>query len=357
MSEQRERHLVSHVFNVAILLVGCGALAWMVHRTGLDSMRTVLLGVRGWFPLILALDLAAMLCDAAAIHSFMKPEARMVSFWRVLGAQASGRAVNVFVPGGAVGEATKVSMLVDHAPRGRVVSSIVLFGLGHLYLSVVILVIGVPLTSLLVELPHRVQVAVWVGIAVLLAVAVALGVVVYRGTLATILDTAGAIHLLSPDRRARWKAKLVDIDRHLRDINPGRASGARRGLALLVASRLLGWSATTVVLHAVSVPVTATLLIGSFSVGVLITWISSIVPLGAGVADGSNYALYGILGAPSSSGLLVTMLNRVRSLTIAALGLLAMAIVHTLNRITLARRNARLAALVADASAGRPDTP
>ena len=348
-AQKPERHTPSHVFNVAILIIGGAGLAWMVHRLGMSNVRAVLTSVRGWFPLIMGLDVIATVFDSLAIRAFMKPEARMIPYVRVLAAQASGRAVNVFVPGGAGGETTKITMLVDRAPRARVVSSILLYNMGNLYLSIFILLVGAAITTMLVDLPHQLQVAVSIGIGVLVAAAVGLALIVRRGTVATILDTARVFRLLSHERRAKWKARLIEFDRHLRDLDPRKATGARLGLVYLLASRATSWTITTVMLHAVGVSLSFTLLCGIFSVGVLITWISSIVPLGVGVADGSNYALYGILGAPSSAGLTVTLLSRVRNLSMGVLGLLVMAVVHTVNRVQLARRNARLAALAAAA--------
>jgi hypothetical protein len=347
MDGKPDRHLPSHVFNLALLVIGGMALVVMVRRLGLANARDVLVGVGAWYGVIVALDVAGMCCDAAAIHAFMRPEARMVSYWRVLAAQASGRAINILTPGGALGEPTKVTMLVSHAPRSRVVSSIVLYNLAAFYLSVAIILIGVPITALLVDMPHELQVVVWVGLAVLVPVVIGIGIVIHRGALGTVLDTAVGLRILKRDRADRLKTKLAEIDGHLRELQTNRSPGTRLGLALIGASRLIGWAATMVTLHAVGVDFDLRLLIGVFSVGILIGWMSNLVPLGVGIADGGNFALYGLLGASSSHGLLMTMLGRARSLTIAVLGLLAMALVHTINRISIARRNTRFAALSA----------
>ena len=338
-----ERHLASHVFNLAILVGGSGALAFMMHRLGWANTRDVFGRVGWWFAVILALDLSAMACDAAAIHAFMRPEARMVSYWRVLAAQASGRAVNILTPGGALGEATKITMLVSHAPRDRVVSSIVLFNLATFYLSVTIMIIGVPITALAVDLPHELAVVVWTGLAVLVPIVIGIGVVIHRGALETILSAARALRFVSDARIAAWKTKLLEFDRHLKELHTDQSPGTRAGLLLLCVSRLFSWTATTTVLFVVGVHVHPTVLIGVLSVGVLIGWISSIVPFGVGVADGSNYALFDVLGASGAHGVFVTMLGRARSLTIALVGLVVMATGHTVNRISVARRNRRRA--------------
>jgi len=336
-----ERHLYSHIFNIVVFAVGGAAFVLLMRNLGLDNARRVFADAGAWLAVVVGLDLATMACDAAAIHAFMRPEARMVSYWRVLAAQASGRAINVLTPGGALGEAAKVTMLVGHAPRARIVSSIVLYNLGTLYLSVAILAIGVPITTALVDLPHQVAVIAWAGLVVIVVLVIALVVLVRRGAIETLLDAAKGARLLSPDRAHRYADKIADIDRQLRDLHADTTPGLRAGSLWIATSRLCSWAATTSVLHAIGAPLTATVLVGVFSVGILVGWVSSIVPLGVGIADGSNYALFGVLGASGAHGVVMTLLARARSVVVALIGLVVMAIAHTATRITLHQQRLR----------------
>lgn len=345
---KRERHLGSHVFNIAVLAVGGTVLAWMLHRLGWTNVKQVLAGVGGWFFVILAFDVAALSCEAAAIHQFMRPEQRMVKYWRVLAAQASGRAINILTPGGALGEATKASLLMMHAPRGRVVSSIVLLNLAAFYLSVAILIVGVPLTALLVDLPDEIRMVVWGGLAVVVPLVIGLVVLIQRGAIGTLLAAAHGLGIISAARRERWSARLLEVDRHVRELQSKQTPGTRAGLWLVCAARLCNWTATTLVLLSVGVDVHFTLLAGVFSVGVLIGWISAVVPFGLGIADGGNYALYRVLGAAGAQGVFVTLLGRARSLSLALLGLLVMLAAHTTSRLDIARRNRLIARLEAE---------
>jgi hypothetical protein len=336
-----ERHLASHVFNIVVFAIGGTAFVLLMRKLGVANARAVFADAGAWLAVVIGLDLLAMGCDAAAIHAFMRPESRMVSYVRVLAAQASGRAINVLTPGGALGEATKVTMLVGHAPRARIVSSIVLYNLATLYLSVVIVVIGVPITASLVDLPRQVAIIAWVGLAVIVALVIGLVVVIRRGALETVIDAARGSHLLSADRAKRWASKIADIDHQLRDLHADTTPGLRAGSLWIAASRLCSWAATTTVLLAIGVHVTATLLIGVFSVGILVGWVANIVPLGVGIADGGNYALFGVLGATGANGVAMTLLARARSVIVALIGLVIMAIAHTATRITLHRRRLR----------------
>lgn len=344
----RERHLASHVFNVAVMIVGGVALAWMLDRLGWDNVERVLAGVGGWFAVIVALDIAALACEAGAIRELMRPEARMIAYWRVLAAQWSGRAINILTPGGALGEPTKVTMLVAHVPRGRAVSSIVMLNVASFYLSVAIVIVGVPVTALLVDLPDDLQNIVWIALAILVPLVVGLVVLIQRGALVTVVASLQRIRLVSAPRAERWSARLGEIDRQIRELQSKDAPGTRSALLLVCAARLCGWSATTVVLYTVGVELGFTMLAGVFSVGVLIGWVSAFVPFGLGVADASNYALYNVLGAAGAHGVFVTLLGRARSLTLALLGILIMAAGHTSSRFEIARRNRLMARLEAE---------
>jgi uncharacterized membrane protein YbhN (UPF0104 family) len=336
-----QHHRASHIFNLAILVAGGIGLVVLMRKLGWDNARAVFANVGGYFAIILALDFTSLAIDAAAIHAFMRPEARMISYWRVLAAQASGRAINIFVPGGVVGEATKVTMLVSHAPRDRVVSSIMLYNLAAFYISVAIVLVGVPITALSVDLPHELAVVVWTGLAVLIPLVIGLGVMIHRGAIDTVLSGARALRILPAERVAKLKTRLAELDRHLKELHSDQSPGTRTGLVLLGVSRVVAWTSTSIVLYAVGVDVHVTLLVGVLSVGVLISWISAFIPFGLGVADGSNYALFDVLGASGAHGVFVTMLGRARSLSIALVGLVVMAIGHTANRVSISRRNRR----------------
>lgn len=346
-----ERHLASHLFNLAMMVFGAGAVIWMMRELGWGQFRAVVSGVGRNFAIILGLDVAALLLDARALHTFMRPEARMISYGRVVAAQISGRAINVVTPFGALGEATKLTMLVTHAPRARVLSAIVLVNLAGLYLSVAVMVIGTPITLLLVDLPRSLEVTAGIGLAVLIPLMVALGVIVQRGALSTLTAMLRRVHLLSQARVDAWHDHLREVDRHINELHRNRSAGTWKGILWILASRVVTWTATMTLIVAVGVELTPSLVLGVLSIGVLISWIASIVPLGLGLADGGNYALYDLLGASGTHGAFITMLNRVRSVLVAAVGLLVMALVHAFNRRALARQHRRLRELKERAAA------
>ena len=56
------------------------------------------------------------------------------------------------------------------------------------------------------------------------------------------------------------------------------------------------------------------------------------VPLGLGLADGTNYALYGVLGSTGPVGLVFTMIGRARTCVLAAMGLTVLLIANLVDR-------------------------
>jgi hypothetical protein len=341
----------ARVFSLITFVVGGLALWWMVRSQSWEELWGYLSGVGWWFGAVLGIELGVLLCDAAALHAFMRPEARMIRYWRVLGAQSSGRAINVLTPGGALGEAVKLAMLVPYAPRSRVLSSLVLINLSQVYLSTAVMLLGIPITVLLIDLPHALRVTVGLGLAGIIPAMIALGVLIHRGAVSTVVATMRRLRMVSPERAERWRTRLVDVDRHIRELHRNRSAGTWKGIVWVLVSKLLSWIEAILLLWALGVPLTPMLILGVLSIGVLVTWVSNVVPLGLGVADGSNYLLYDLLGATGAQGLAVAMLNRVRTLSFAILGLGVMAGMSIADRFAMARLQRKLRALRARAAA------
>lgn len=317
-----------HALHLAALVLGAAAFAVLVHRLGWATFADAVVDAGWWFVVIAALDLGTVVCDAAAVHAFARAHAP-VAYARVFAAQASGVAINRLTPGNSLGEPIKVTMLLPYVPRDAAIAAIVKFNLATLYVAIAVIVLGVPLTLLGLELSPRVELAVWSGTAALLVLAGALALLLRRGALATVLAAARGVRLLSADRAARWTAKIRAIDADIRSFGD---RAARRGLAYVVASRLIHFAGTIAVLEAAHIPFTPPIVVGMLSVGILVTWIASVVPLGLGVADGTNYLLYGALGAAPALGLAFTMVHRARTVVLAAMGLVIMGVASARGR-------------------------
>jgi uncharacterized membrane protein YbhN (UPF0104 family) len=337
-----ERSRAATIFNIVMMVAG-GVGLWLILRNhGWTEFRTMLANVGWWFAVVLGLELASLCMDAAALHTFMRPEARMVSYWRVLAANASGRAINVLTPGGALGEPTKLTLLSTHAPKARALSSLVLFNLSIAYIAVMMMLVGVPITLLALDVPHGVKVMVGIGLAVIVPTMVALAVIIQRGMVTTFVAWMRHIRVIDRERETKWRERLVEVDRHIRELHKNRSAGTWKGFFWVIGSKIVSWASSITLVAAVGVSLSPLLVIGVLSVGILIGWVSQVVPMGLGLQDGGNYALFGILGATGPQGLLVAMLQRARSISIAILGLGAMAAIQIYNRFEQARIQKKL---------------
>jgi uncharacterized protein (TIRG00374 family) len=313
-------------FNIAMLVVGVVALGFVLDHLGWSGARRVVVGTGIWFAVIAVIDLASMMCDAFAVQGFLRAKID-ISYWRVFGAQASGLAINRLTPGNSLGEPVKVTMLSRYVATEQAVSAIVMFNLTTIYLGIAAIVVGVPVTALTLDLPERITQVVWISLGVLIAIAIGLAVLVRRGALSTLVGALSTLHIISATRAERWRAKVQTIDERLRELG-----GLRRGLIGVVGSRVFNWLGTLAILYAADIPFTAPLVVAMLSVGILISWLSNVLPLGLGLADGTNYALYGLLGASPEAGLVFTMVNRLRTVVLAFMGLGIMAIANAMHR-------------------------
>ncbi|MBA3453660.1 MAG: flippase-like domain-containing protein [Deltaproteobacteria bacterium] len=323
------RSRARRVFHAIAIVIGAVAFAFLIDQLGWDALIAAMIGTGWWFVVMAALDLGSVMFDAGATYSFVRPYAPNVSYWRVFAAQASGVAINRLTPTNSMGEAIKITMLAEHAPTSAAVSAIVMFNLATFTVAIAAIVLGVPVTLLLLDLPGRTQTIVWIATVILIGVFVSLLVVARRGAIGTLIGAAQRIHLVSVARADRWRIKVADIDHHVKQF--GRP-GARRGIAFVLASRTLSWIGTIVVMIAALVPLTSPLVVANLSLGILITFLSNIVPLGLGIADGTNYALYGVLGSTGPIGLVYTMIGRARTCVLAAMGLVVLAITTLVDR-------------------------
>ncbi len=324
-------HLVArarHVLHVIALVVGAVALAILIERLGRAGFERVIFDTGRWFLVIAAVDLASVFCDAGGVSCFVRPLAP-ISYFRVFAAQASGMAINRLTPGNSLGEPIKVTMLMAHVPEAAAVSAIVMFNLSSYLVATSVIAIGVVVMVLSIDLPGHGDIVILAVTAGILSAVIGLVVLARRGALATLLRGGRRIRVLSEARAERWGARLAEIDVNIRRFG---GPATRRALVFAIAGRLLNMSGALIILIATGVDLTVPLVAGVLSVGILITWISNVVPLGLGISDGGNYALYGVLTASPDAGLEFAMINRVRTVVLASMGLIVMALANVVDR-------------------------
>ncbi len=328
----------AHWVTYGALTVAFVALTWTIYSVGpaVLLMRLKMLGP--WLLLVVAIEIAVTSCDAAAIHAFLRPEHRKVGYLRVVMAQIAGRAVNVVTPLGSLGEVVKMTMLVERVPQARAVSAVLLYNLVGLEMSFLLVAVGAPLTAFLVDLPAAMRVGLAIFGALAASGAALLPIVVMRGMLVKLVDFARKLRLLRRSQHARWSRKMAEVDAKLRDAGGARHRDRMIGFAFLLGSRSLNWCATGVLIHAAGGPVSLGFLAAVITAGQVITWIAGIVPLGLGLSEGGNYALFSALGVNPAIGVTMALGRRVTHIIYAAIGLVLVSVNQTVKDIRSAHR-------------------
>ena len=317
-----------------------GTVGWVatVYLVGPRTIYGQLRAIGGWFAALIAVGIGMTSLDAAAVYTLTKgPGAPPYS--RVFIAQLAGSAVNAVTPGGNLGEVLKASILAEQTKGARVIGAVMYCGLSSLCISLVMIAIGAPLTAILMDLRDGIRLAMIAGGLVAAGVVIVVVVLVKRGMLRSVIGLAGRLRLVSAKRRKKWEAKLAEIDERIS--GTGDPRGRRRATLFVLLSKLLGWFSTWIIVatagYMLDVPELAALL----SAGTLLGWLSTLVPMGLGIAEGGNYGLFKLIGAPASLGVSLALAHRVLQVFAAIIGFTVLGL-YRLSQRTARRKGARL---------------
>jgi uncharacterized protein (TIRG00374 family) len=320
------------------LLAGLIGLVATIYLVGPTTIWGHLRAIGWWFAALIAVDIAMTCLDAAAVHSLTTGQGAP-PYSRVVIAQLAGRAVNAVTPGGNLGEALKASLLAEQTKGSRVVAAVMYVGLTSLVLSLVMIAIGAPLSAFLLDLHDGVRIALFVAGALAAGAAVAVYILVRRGMLKSIVGLAGRLRLVSKARRQKWKTKLTEVDDRLSGASDPR--GRKRATVFVLLSKSLGWFATWLTVATAGYILDAPELLGILSAGIVLGWVSMLIPMGLGIAEGGNYGLFGLIGAPAALGVSLALAHRVMQILSAIVGFSVLGIYRLTQRGTQLRAKSR----------------
>jgi uncharacterized membrane protein YbhN (UPF0104 family) len=156
-----------------------------------------------------------------------------------------------------------------------------------------------------------------VGAVIAAAAGTAIYLLLRRGMMTTLTNTLSRLRLISRERRDRWNKTLDEVDRRLRGQD---VQHKRRAFACICASQALQKTLGFLVIYAAGYTLSPGQFLALASAGVLLGWISTIVPMGLGILEGGNVALFSLIGAPASLGLALSLSRRVNHIVFAAIG-------------------------------------
>jgi hypothetical protein len=295
------------------------AIVITVVASGPRAILDGLISIGPWFGLIVAIEILGTACDAAALHGYVSDGKRRIGYFETVRAQVAGRAVSLVTPLGSLGEVTKTTMLMKHVTSQRAIAAVARWNLAYLGISLLAIVIGAPISAAMLDLPPWLDGMLYIGAAVAAVVLVAGATLVRRGMLSSVVGALAAVRIVSAKRRQAWRKKLRQVDKLVAGRSQHRAGIAPIGW--LVLSRALNWLNAWVVLAAAGTVVGAGTMAALATAGIAISFASTMVPLGLGIAEGGNAALFVALGLDASLGVTLAISRRVIQVLYAIIGL------------------------------------
>jgi hypothetical protein len=301
---------ISIVFGV----IGIGVTAWLVGVTTIvDHLRAI----GAWFLVLLAGEAVATGLDSYAVFLLTRGD-DAPTYRDVLVAQFAGRAVNSVTPASNLGEALKVSLLARTSPAGRVTAAVLYVVLASLVMSLTVIAIGSVATASMFCLPSIAKLALCAAALVSACVAATAIVLVRRGMVASLTAFLARARLISSTRHERWKERLAELDSRLRgDVGAEHRRGA---VAAVILSQSLQKAVTYTTVLAAGYRLGPGQFLALLSAGVVLGWISTIIPMGLGLSEGGNVALFALVGAPTALGVALALARRVNQVVFALLG-------------------------------------
>jgi uncharacterized protein (TIRG00374 family) len=299
------------------LVVGICALVATTRIVGLDvifeHLRTI-----GWvFIVLCAIEILSSICDGTAVY-YMSHGPGQPTWRHAVVAQLAGRGVNAVTPGGNLGEALKVSLLSHECSPRRIVAAVMYANLVALVISFLVIGVGSAATAFLFDVPRSAAIALCLGGVVGVSISVGIVVLVRRGMLSTLSNALARIRIISKKRRESWNRTLEEVDARLRGSDDG--AHRRKAIAFIVISQSLQKALTYLTVLSAGYSLSAGQLLALLSAGVLLGWISTIIPMGLGISEGGNVALFSVIGAPPALGLALAFARRVNQIVFAVIG-------------------------------------
>jgi hypothetical protein len=312
---------------LACLALGAAVLAVTVWIIGVDTLARDL-GLIGWGLAVILLveGLSVLLNTGGWALAFPRGE-RTVSARRLLAARLAGDGVNYLTPSATVGgELLRARLLGHHVPATLRWASVSVAKIGQSVAQAVFIFLGLALIlprftpwSPGLGRPGAIAAAVLAGAAAVVA-GVAFVRTVGRGFWATMRGALGRVRLarlLPPS----WAGPGRDLDAALGRLGPWRAAAS---LGCFVLGWAVGAAEIYLILHWVGGTVDWQTALALETGSVLLDGMLFFVPAKVGTQEGGKVVLFAALGLSPARGLTVGVVRRIRELTYAGLGLVAL---------------------------------
>ena len=311
---------------LAFLLVGLGALTWMVYRLGPETLLDGILAIGFGFVLTCSAHLGALLLDAVTLRSCAGREGAP-PYLHFARASIAGHGINESTPFGKLGEVTKYTLLREKLPRDRSAGALVAQNICMFVVNCGLIALGAPIAFFVFDARGPVSAMFWVASGVfLLAGAVGL-LILHRGLgrWPFVLIRHAGLGRFRPSKARvdKWRASWRKVEKAWQATGEDKKARDAAWLSA-IGSRMCNVLETALILYFLGgdrIIAAAVLSLGSSQ---LVGWLFSFVPMGAGTAEGGAYVVFSAAGMPPQIGVLVEIGRKLRRVVFITLGILVL---------------------------------
>ncbi len=308
--------------NIIAIIIGVGALSYLIYRVGFRELLDNLLTIGPVFPLLLAIEAVSNAFSCTGWYYSFDPGSRP-RYRKLLGISYASLSIAGALPTGQAGEVAKGNLLRGVASTTEIVSSLLIYNYLHI-LTVMLLVFIGPFVALFTGGFDAEVIWVTLGAGVLvLAVVLVLGAMLYSGVLHKFLEWVGR-------RRLIWKPseKLLggvrDVDARLRLIIRERPGDIIKGSTGLFLGRVMGVIEVYVILSYMGVSDSVTVSLMIFSTTAMVKYLLMVLPAREGFLEGSTYVVFRLIGMNGADGLSLEITRRLRKIVFQVFGVVLM---------------------------------
>jgi hypothetical protein len=304
------------------LLVGLGALAWMVYRLGPDTLLDGILAIGWGFAFTCTSHLGALLLDSVTLRACAGREGAP-PYLHFARASIAGHGINESTPFGKVGEITKYSLLRERLPAERAAGALVAQNICMFVVNCGLIALGAPVAFFVFDTRGPAATMFWVASGVFL-IAGAVGMLVLHrglGGWPFLLVRRAGLGRFRPSRARvdKWRASWRKVEAAWQSTAGDRRARDAAWLSA-IASRMCNVLETALILYFLGgdrIVAAAVLSLGSSQI---VGWLFSFVPMGAGTAEGGAYVVFRAAGLSPDLGVLVEIGRKLRRVIFIALG-------------------------------------
>jgi uncharacterized membrane protein YbhN (UPF0104 family) len=305
------------------LLVGIGALTWLIWRLGPELLLEGIVDIGWGFILTCLAHANGLALDSLILRFFAGAPGRKVPYLHYLRASMSGHAINEATPFGKLGEITKYTILTERLAPARAAATLVAQNICSFVVNCGLIGLGAPIALFIFGVRGPMAVAFGVVGGVFLVAGIIGLVILHRGIGGwpfVLMRHAGLGRFRIPkDRVDRWRKGWRTVEETWQEASRDKAAMQTAWLCAIT-SRLSDVAETALILYFLGgeqILPAAVLSLGSSQA---VSWTLFFVPMQVGTAEGSAYLVFSAAGLSPEIGVLVEIGRKLRRVVFISIG-------------------------------------